>query len=41
MKPATNPAVYFEIPVRDMKRATKFYEYVFGFDFVHENIHGN
>lgn len=36
-----NPAVYFEIPVHDIKRATKFYESVFGFDFVYENIHGN
>jgi predicted enzyme related to lactoylglutathione lyase len=36
-----NPAVYFEIPVADMIRATKFYSEVFGFDFVYENIHQN
>jgi predicted enzyme related to lactoylglutathione lyase len=37
----SNPAVYFEIPVLDMNRATKFYSSVFGFDFSRENIHGN
>ncbi len=36
-----NPAVYFEIPVSDMSRATAFYHDVFGYDFVYENIHGN
>jgi predicted enzyme related to lactoylglutathione lyase len=36
-----NPAVYFEIPVNDMPRAKVFYEAVFGYDFVSENIHGN
>lgn len=37
----TNPAMYFEIPVTDMKRAMTFYERVFGFDFQIEEIHGN
>lgn len=37
----SNPAVYFEIPVSDMKRAEIFYETVFGFNFSHEIIHGN
>ena len=36
-----NPALYFEIPVVDMKRAMLFYESVFGFDFQIEEIHGN
>ncbi len=36
-----NPAVYFEIPVNDIERATKFYANAFGFDFVREEIHGN
>ena len=36
-----NPAMYFEIPVTDMKRAIAFYEKVFGFDFQLEEIHGN
>ena len=33
--------MYFEIPVTDMQRAMAFYEAVFGYDFVLENIHGN
>lgn len=33
-----NPAVYFEIPVTDMKRATTF---LFGFDFKFENRHAS
>ena len=37
----TNPAMYFEIPVTDMKRAMAFYEKVFGFDFQLEEIHSN
>ena len=36
-----NPAVYFEIPVTDLERATHFYEKVFGYTFVREEIHGN
>lgn len=36
-----NPGIYFEIPVKDMQRAKAFYEAVFGYDFVSENIHGN
>jgi predicted enzyme related to lactoylglutathione lyase len=36
-----NPAVYFEIPVSDLDRATKFYSAVFGFTFERQNIHGN
>jgi predicted enzyme related to lactoylglutathione lyase len=41
MKQTMNPALYFEIPVNDMQRATSFYKAVFGFDFVYENIHDN
>jgi predicted enzyme related to lactoylglutathione lyase len=41
MKPKANSAVYFEVPGRDMKRATRFYKSIFGFDFGYENIHGN
>lgn len=29
----SNPAVYFEIPVKDMKRAVSFYNRVFNFQF--------
>lgn len=36
-----NPVVYFEIPVKNMKRATTFYEKVFGFEFEITNIDGN
>ena len=36
-----NPALYFEIPVTDMRRAVAFYQQVFGFDFELEEIHGN
>ncbi|MCE2993683.1 MAG: VOC family protein [Alphaproteobacteria bacterium] len=36
-----NPGIYFEIPVTDMQRAKAFYEAVFEYDFVLENIHGN
>jgi hypothetical protein len=41
MEEKTNPAIYFEIPVTDMKRAMAFYESVFAFDFVLEAFHGN
>ena len=41
MTQKTNPAMYFEIPVSDMRRAIEFYEKVFGFDFQLEEIHSN
>lgn len=41
MSAKTNPGMYFEIAVTDMPRAKAFYEAVFGYDFVSENIHGN
>ncbi|PWN70719.1 VOC family protein [Chryseobacterium phosphatilyticum] len=34
----TNPVVYFEIPVTDLKRAEKFYTAVFNFSFEKEII---
>ncbi len=34
----TNPVVYFEIPVTDLKRAEKFYTHVFNFTFESEII---
>lgn len=34
----TNPVVYFEIPVTDLKRAEKFYAHVFNFTFESEVI---
>lgn len=34
----TNPVVYFEIPVHDLKRAEKFYSAVFNFSFEKEII---
>ncbi|PRB05732.1 glyoxalase [Chryseobacterium sp. MYb7] len=37
---STNPVVYFEIPVNDMKRAEKFYSAVFNFSFDKEIIDG-
>ena len=37
----TNPVVYFEIPVNDMDRATRFYSKVFGFKFDHQIIDNN
>lgn len=40
-KPVNNPVVYFEIPVKDMSRAMKFYKSVFGFDFEVQTIDGN
>lgn len=36
-----NPVVYFEIPVRDMDRAIKFYKAVFSFKFHKEVIDHN
>ncbi|REC49661.1 VOC family protein [Chryseobacterium pennipullorum] len=36
----SNPVVYFEIPVHDLKRAEKFYTAVFNFQFEHEIIDG-
>lgn len=36
-----NPVVYFEIPVRDMERAVKFYKNVFNFAFEREIIDNN
>lgn len=38
--PDSNPAVYFEIPVKDMNRAEQFYVHVFGFSFEKEMIDG-
>lgn len=35
---STNPVVYFEIPVTDVKRAKQFYAAVFGFTFTDEVI---
>lgn len=37
----SNPVVYFEIPVTDIDRASKFYNAVFDFDFDKENIDNN
>lgn len=37
----TNAMLYFEIPVTDMDRATKFYQSVFGFTFDIDTIHNN
>jgi uncharacterized protein len=41
MKKSFNPVVYFEIPVTDMNRATKFYKAVFDFDFEKNMIDNN
>lgn len=41
MKKMSNPVVYFEIPVKDMDRAIKFYSTVFHFDFKKETIDHN
>ena len=38
---ATQPVVYFEIPVRDLDRAERFYRGVFGFAFTRQTIDGN
>jgi len=35
-----NPVAWFEIPVRDLKRARKFYEKVFGLDLNREETMG-
>ncbi|WP_099769303.1 VOC family protein [Chryseobacterium sp. 52] len=37
---ATNPVIYFEIPVSDLKRAEQFYTAVFNFSFEKEKIDG-
>ncbi|GGF01554.1 hypothetical protein SAMN05443634_103225 [Chishuiella changwenlii] len=34
----SNPVIYFEIPVNDLKRAVKFYKNVFNFQFEEEII---
>ncbi len=36
-----NPVSYFEIPVRDMDRAVRFYEAVLGYRLVREPVDGN
>jgi uncharacterized protein len=36
-----NPVGYFEIPVRDLDRATRFYTTVFGYQFERQTIDGN
>jgi uncharacterized protein len=41
MREKSNPVVYFEIPVKDIDRAIKFYKVVFSFDFEKENIDNN
>ncbi|MBD1209600.1 MAG: VOC family protein [Ignavibacteria bacterium] len=41
MNTSFNPVVYFEIPVTDIDRATKFYKSVFQFDFEKEVIDHN
>lgn len=37
---SSNPVVYFEIPVNDMKRAEHFYTNVFNFNFEKDDIDG-
>ncbi len=39
--PASNPVVYFEIPVDDIDRAIEFYTAVFNFDFEKQIIDHN
>lgn len=41
MSKKSNPVVYFEIPVKDIDRAVKFYKKVFHFDFDKEIIDNN
>ncbi len=41
MKKTLNPVVYFEIPVTNIDRATKFYSSVFGFTFEKDVIDKN
>lgn len=40
-KAKINPVVYFEIPVKNLERATAFYKNVFGFHFEYTNIDHN
>jgi predicted enzyme related to lactoylglutathione lyase len=40
-KPMINPAIYFEIPVRDMDRAISFYSKTFDVTFERKEIDGN
>ena len=39
--PSMNPVFTFEIPVRDLARAERFYAAVFGYDFVRDTVDGN
>ncbi len=41
MTKKSNPVVYFEIPVVDIDRASRFYRTVFGFHFDREHIDNN
>lgn len=41
MTESKHPIVYFEIPVKNMNRAIKFYESIFGFTFKNEIIDNN
>lgn len=41
MHQKSNPVIYFEIPVTDLDRASKFYGAVFYLDFLKETIDGN
>jgi uncharacterized protein len=41
MTKKSNPVLYFEIPVKDIDRAIKFYRAVFNFDFNKEIIDNN
>ena len=40
-QPMTNPVFYFEIPVRDMDRAIRFYSKTFDVTFEKQEIDGN
>ena len=40
-QPMLNPAIYFEIPVRDMDRAISFYSKTFDMTFERKEIDGN
>lgn len=41
MSNSHNPVFYFEIPVKDLDRAIKFYNEVFNFEFTKTTIDGN